>query len=237
MNDETYLPVEDVAARLGLPLGVLLRRVEAGDVPARRVEGPGGTRYELSLRDLGIELPVEEGSVATAIAPPPAFYTVPDDAPDEPVVELTGNAQSDAVTEAVPPPSRPDRPTLTLVESSRGGPLADIANMTIDPRELVAGLLDRWERTLEQRIHAEQRQRFEAELTTRQNLVKQLQLELRTARAEHAAAQADKERVLADRTRQVVDRDRELAELRRLAAAAQAQVQQAQRKRGWFFRR
>src|SRR5207244_5813783 len=62
---EPYLPVEEVARRLDLPLGILLRRVEAGDVPARRVEGPDGVRYSLRLSDLGVEpdrLPAANGS-------------------------------------------------------------------------------------------------------------------------------------------------------------------------------
>jgi hypothetical protein len=103
-------------------------------------------------------------------------------------------------------------------------PRSEVAAMMLDPRELVAGLLDRWERTLEQRIYAEQRQRFEAELNARQNLVKQLQLELQTARAEHAAAQAERDRRLAERERQLADAQRELADSR----------QAANRRRRWF---
>ena len=90
---------------------------------------------------------------------------------------------------------------------------------SLDPRELVAGLLDRWERTLEQRIYSEQRQRFEAELNARQNLVKQLQLELQTARAEHAAAQAEKDRRLADRDRRISDLEARVARSRRTSRA------------------
>ena len=97
--------------------------------------------------------------------------------------------------------------------------------MALDPRELVAGLLDRWERTLEQRIYSEQRQRFEAELTNRQAKVKQLQLELEAARAEHAAALAEKERMLAERLRELAERERELDRAR------------ARPRRGWFFSR
>jgi hypothetical protein len=103
-------------------------------------------------------------------------------------------------------------------------PRSEVAAMMLDPRELVAGLLDRWERTLEQRIYAEQRQRFEGELNARQNLVKQLQLELQTARAEHAAAQAERDRRLAERERQLADAQRELADSR----------QAANRRRRWF---
>ena len=103
--------------------------------------------------------------------------------------------------------------------------------MSIDPRELVAGLLDRWERTLEQRIYAEQRQRFETELNARQTLVKELQLELKSAHAEHAATQSESARLIAERERQLRDRDLELMGL-------QTELDRAvRRKRGWFFRR
>ena len=57
---EPYLPVEEVARRLDLPLGILLRRVEAGDVPSRREEGPDGVRYMVRLGDLGIENPGDQ---------------------------------------------------------------------------------------------------------------------------------------------------------------------------------
>ena len=98
--------------------------------------------------------------------------------------------------------------------------------MVIDSRELVSGLLDRWERTLEQRIHVELRQRFEAELNARQNLVKQLQLELQTARAEHAAYAAESDRHQAQLERQVADLQRE-----------NAAAYDANRRRGFFHRR
>ena len=58
---EPYLPVEEVAQRLDLPLGILLRRVEAGDVPSRREEGPSGVHYLVRLGDLGIEAPEAPG--------------------------------------------------------------------------------------------------------------------------------------------------------------------------------
>ncbi len=116
----------------------------------------------------------------------------------------------------------------SMIETGSNEPRRDVASMTsLDPRELVAGLLDRWERTLEQRIYSEQRQRFEAELNARQNLVKQLQLELQTARAEHAAAQAEKDRRLADRDRRISD----------LEAGAPDPQDVAGRRRRWFFSR
>jgi hypothetical protein len=280
---EPYLPVEEVARRLDLPLGILLRRVEAGDVPARRVEGPDGVHYSLRLSDLGVEpdrSPAANGSQEPEPAVPsepeaqggrpdqePAAAQEPEAAPQEPSPNSEPAAQDDVNVmgtavprgwpdKVVPPPAEelaqeshlrmhldaaqrpqpvdppapaapaapPSGSTLTPVGTRNMEPRSEVAAMMLDPRELVAGLLDRWERTLEQRIYAEQRQRFEAELNARQNLVKQLQLELQTARAEHAAAQAERDRRLAERERQLADAQRELADSR----------QAANRRRRWF---
>jgi hypothetical protein len=249
---------------------VLIRRVEAGDVPARRSEGPEGPQYSVRLSDLGF------GAATAETEPPPAPETVAAD----PDVELVGSARlpTSWPDKVVPPPSEElaavsghapqdsdpngghgsDRPAPVATRpqeapASRpangaaperasaapprqqqasgdvslitGSPRGEVANMALDPRELVAGLLDRWERTLEQRIYSEQRQRFETELNSRQNLLKQLQLELQAARAEHAAAQADKDRRLAEREREVTDLQRELSSTR-----------EPIRKRSWFHR-
>lgn len=197
--DESYLPVEDVADRLGLPLAILLRRIEAGDVPARRVEGAGGVEWTVRLSDLGVEdgsLDDEE-EAAEAEAPPPD---------DEPSVVPDRAARRGR---RQPETGEVERAVARLQETP-AEVRAEVAGMLLDPRELVSGLLDRWERTLEQRIYAEQRQRFEAELNARQNLVKQLQLELQTARAEHAAAQAERDRRMAELERRIWDLQREL---------------------------
>src|SRR5580700_3258084 len=71
LGEEPYLPVEDVAQRLDLPLGILLRRVEAGDVPSRREEGPDGVRYLVRLGDLGIESPMSDLPATPAPPLPP----------------------------------------------------------------------------------------------------------------------------------------------------------------------
>ena len=394
-SDEPYLLVEEVAERLGLPLSVLLHRVEAGDIPARRVERADGLHYALRLGDLGIELddrglrsaaieddshdrdeeapggaveteepsgvdataapaePTVENAIFSAFdggpAPLPAPPDVDRDAtgeggdddedaggsdtgsdpevaggvdaegvdglpwqaaaatppwvlrprePQEPPawlspdrvaaaapeqdaasdgVEVVGEVegvdeympppfepdfdeavegmpagppqafpdaaddldadQDTAVAElAVPPPSR--QPPVSLVDTAAPGPRGDLASMSLDARELVAGLLDRWERTLEQRIYTEQRQRFQAELVARQNMVKQLQMELHTARAEHAAAQAEKDRMLAGKERELADRERDLAETRRAAEETERMLApQATRRRRWFWSR
>ena len=233
---EPYLPVEEVAKRLDLPLGILLRRVEAGDVPSRREEGPDGVRYLVRLGDLGIESPAMDALAAPAPPPPPIAPNGDEPADLLATVDVVGTAQASSWPDKVVPPPAEELAAEAQTAHGRGGsmieigsnePRRDVASMTsLDPRELVAGLLDRWERTLEQRIYSEQRQRFEAELNSRQNLVKQLQLELQTARAEHAAAQAEKDRRLADRDRRISD----------LEAGAPDREDVAGRRRRWFFR-
>ncbi len=225
-----------MAQRLDLPLGILLRRVEAGDVPSRREEGPDGVRYLVRLGDLGIESPMMDGAAAPAPPPPPALDG---EGPADlsPTVDVVGTAQPSSWPDKVVPSPAEELAAEAPTGHGRGGamieigsnePRRDVASMTsLDPRELVAGLLDRWERTLEQRIYSEQRQRFEAELNSRQNLVKQLQLELQTARAEHAAAQAEKDRRLADRDRRISD----------LEAGSPDPQDVAGRRRRWFFSR
>lgn len=247
LDEEPYLSVEAVAERLGVPLGILTRRVEAGDVPSRRTEGPEGVRYSLRLSDLGIEPADEEEVEIEATAAPLPVAEVAGMATPRPIAavtaeivaeieaEIRAEAEADA---AVPPPppslSRepqpappavpPSAPELTVLGGRlSAGPRADLATMTLDAREVVGGLLDRWERTLEQRIYAEQRQRFESELIARQNHVKQLQLELQASRAENAAAQAEKDRLLLEKERQLAEREREVAQLRTQAA----------KRRGW----
>jgi hypothetical protein len=266
---EPYLPVEEVARRLDLPLGILLRRVEAGDVPSRREDGPDGVHFLVRLGDLGIEgasenapAPVDiaappdtstpeamSASIDTAIPPPPPVVEDEPAAGDEGrSVDVVGTAQqsiSPPTTvqhasvwpdKVVPPPAEELAAEAknahgrggALIDVGSNEPRRDVASMTsLDPRELVAGLLDRWERTLEQRIYSEQRQRFEAELNARQNLVKQLQLELQTARAEHAAAQSEKDRRLADRERRISDLESRFPDAQDVAA----------KRRRWFFGR
>ena len=238
-GSEPYLPVEEVAQRLDLPLGILLRRVEAGDVPSRREEGPDGVRFLVRLGDLGIESPLTDAHATPAPPPPAAANGINHEAAldQTPTVDVVGTAQASSWPDKVVPPPAEELAAEAQTAHGRGGsmievgsnePRRDVASMTsLDPRELVAGLLDRWERTLEQRIYSEQRQRFEAELNARQNLVKQLQLELQTARAEHAAAQAEKDRRLADRDRRISE----------LESGAPDPQDDSGRRRRWFFSR
>lgn len=237
-DEEMELPVEEVAARLGLPAAMLIRRIEAGDIPARRYEDEEGVHYAVRIADLGTSsrsvLPVQAPSTPFTAqseideiddvniheeGTPHAAVATGDEAASE-----AERLDDDTDAELPPPPAR-GTVELAPVDRDLEGPRAELAMMALDPRELVAGLLDRWERTLEQRIYAEQRQRFEAELTARQAKVKQLQLELDAARAEHAAALAEKERIVAERMRDLAVREREIEELRH------------QPRRGWLFRR
>ena len=240
---EPYLPIEEVARRLDLPLGILVRRAEAGDIPVRRVDGPDGPRFSVRLSDLGVERePAAEDEAEEALAPQPALDIVGSARPwdTEPEPAALEDEFPKEEPEVTPEPEAPEPPPAavepTIVEAlvpeiqrqpSRFPvqPRSEVANMSLDPRELVAGLLDRWERTLEQRIYAEQRQRFKAELNARQNLVKQLQLELQAVRAENAASLADRDRRIADGDRTVVQLQRDLAEAREVAS-----------RRRWFFR-
>lgn len=266
--EEPYIPVEELAQRLDLPLAILLRRIEAGDVPARH-QGTTGSGWELRLSDLGIDpnegkedeeeehAMSDDPAISTDPPPPPPMEPSADTPREEtPAAEApsaetpapetsrvaderrytwspawharaadpTGaDLRGDPSSGEAPPAEahgierRPDEPVailpgrITRYERGTRGPRSEVAGMIIDSRELVSGLLDRWERTLEQRIFIEQRQRFESELNARQNLVKQLQLELQTARAEHAAYAADRDRQQLELEHQIADLHRELA--------------------------
>ncbi|MHB1500246.1 MAG: OmpH/Skp family outer membrane protein [Candidatus Dormibacteria bacterium] len=91
-------------------------------------------------------------------------------------------------------PTRDDvAPPSALVTASGAGAGA-LAINSIDARELVAGLFERWERALEQRIQAEQRLRFEAELEQRMRQVRDLRQELDQSRQAQATELAERER-------------------------------------------
>lgn len=196
-DSEVELTVDDVAARLGLPVGMVQRRIEAGLVPARRVDSAQGVRYRLRLADLGVPQPASAQASLEGI--------------DRPEV------------------SAPVRGSVELRPSAEDSPTAELMSMQLDPRELVAGLLDRWERTLEQRIHAEQRQRFESELSSRQSTIRELRLELEAVRAQQAAA-------LSERDRLIEEQRRRIAEATSAAVEADARARAAVQRRGWFRR-
>jgi hypothetical protein len=178
-------------------------------------------------------------SIEEVPAPPPEAPggLAPPGQPEQTEVVSTGQVAAEAAGAPTATPEFRERrraPERGLIDSAPGGPRTDVAAMSLDARDLVAGLLDRWERTLEQRIYTEQRQRFQAELTARQTMVKQLQMELQTARAEHAAAQAEKDRVLAAKERELAERERDLADTRRQADEAGRVAAAAPRRRRWF---
>ena len=132
-DDELELPVEEVAARLGLPAAMLIRRIEAGDIPARRSEDEHGVHYTVRIADLGMSSRV----VLPPVAAPAAVaaearngstadaHVIDIDAaasPHDLEAELVGEAATgDDVTDAVPPPP-PVRGTVELapIDSERG---------------------------------------------------------------------------------------------------------------------
>lgn len=109
-----------------------------------------------------------------------------------------------------------------------------------DTGQLVAGVLDRWQRALVERVTHEQRQRFEDELFRRDNLIGDLRAQieslsneheaaLHALRSEHTAEIAARERVLSEKERALADRQRELTLLRTATASP--------RRRPWFAKR
>ncbi len=134
--------------------------------------------------------------------------------------EITFTETSETAIEE-PPQAAPTReevaPPSAMVTASAAGPGA-LAINSIDARELVAGLFERWERALEQRIQAEQRLRFEAELEQRMRQVRDLRQELDQSRQAQAT--------------ELAEREREMMELRNRVR----ELEQAPRSRGLFRR-
>lgn len=199
-SEEPYLSVEEVARHLHLPASMLARRAEAGDIPSQRIETDSGVLYRLRLSDLGLD---------------PGLATIAEAAPEAETATGVIELELEGVAQAVPSSGTLPSPRRVAAHADVHG---EISAMTLDPRELVSGLLDRWERTLEQRIYAEQRRRFEAELTARQTRIRELQMELQVVRAENAATQADKDRIIADREHDIAGLQQSLAEPRRAPA-------------------
>jgi hypothetical protein len=123
-----------------------------------------------------------------------AFEAVPTQ-DEEPVFETVAYEEEieAEVADASPPPPDALTPPSTLAASQLSG-AGSVAINSIDARELVAGLFERWERALEQRIQAEQRLRFEAELEQRLRQVRDLRQELDQTRKTQAAEMAERER-------------------------------------------
>lgn len=125
-----------------------------------------------------------------------------EDDDDEIVVVTEGlDLESPLPSEALGVPETVEVPRPSALAAAQG-PDSALAINSIDARELVAGLFERWERALEQRIQAEQRLRFEAELERRLRQVRDLRQELENTRKATAAQLAEREQeVLALRTR------------------------------------
>lgn len=164
--------------------------------------------------------PLDEAPPYVAPPPPAASdaFAAPAGAEDEDEEEAAFGTDEEDEDGAVPFGERLDlQPSLSsdvlegpeMVEVPRPSALAAapgtasaLAVNSIDARELVAGLFERWERALEQRIQAEQRLRFEAELERRLRQVRDLRQELENTRKSTAAQLAEREQeVLALRNR------------------------------------
>ena len=157
-------------------------------------------------------------------APPPPVASGPFTAPAEPVddedeeeapfgsdeeedeesilaVEDGLDLEAPLPSEVLGVPEQVEVPRPSALAAAQG-PDSALAVNSIDARELVAGLFERWERALEQRIQAEQRLRFEAELERRLRQVRDLRQELDNTRKSTAAQLAEREQeVLALRNR------------------------------------
>lgn len=251
------VPVEEVAGRLGLPVSMLIRRIDAGVLPGRRIQLEDRVEYlvRADSLDAGTEAqtPSVEESPAGASpypwrqhqpAPEPPWPDNEAPAPPPPGGEPTADAEVAAEVVDVRVGGRADEAPVRL--EGEASPRAELAALGLDARELVAALLERWERTLEQRVHAEYRLRYETALSARQAEVKQLQHEIDSIRSQLAVASAERDahlathrtevatlreqlesgsgalaerdRLVSDRERAIAARDRVLAEQRREAA-------------------
>ncbi len=200
------LTIDEVAARLGLPVEMIRRRVEAGDLPVRWVEIDGR---------LEVRVPEATTAPATAAggttAEPPAVAEVPSPPTPAAAERPAGTARGDLAPEEE---AAPEREWQELVRPGQHS----LALTAVDARQLVAGLFDRWERALERRIEAEQRLRFAGEIDRRTRQIQELRQELEAVRSAQAA--------------QLAEREREVLELRARLREADAATQAA-RSRWW----
>jgi hypothetical protein len=225
---EDELPVEEVASRLGVPVGMLVRRIEDGTVPGRRLEGPDGVLYRVAASVLpptpeGADaLPGAEadGEVWSELAAPVRDGTETGGdsrakrEPAHPSPPLTGqiietlgrHVNGDAQTHGAVPLDYAPRPG----ELARDG----VVGPGIDARELVAALLDRWERTFEQRVHAEYQLRYDNKLADERACQLRLRGEIDVLRSELSALSQARDNDIGTARRIIADRDRDLAALR-----------------------
>ncbi len=160
------------------------------DEPYATPPAPGFLAQDEELAPTGMEFQ-EAAPEDIAPAPDEQFGSM------EPPVALEevpfATAEPFPVADSAPPLTAREEmaPPSTLLAAPTA---ASAAMGTIDARELVAGLFERWERALEQRIQAEQRLRFEAELEQRLRQVRDLRQELDQTRKSQASELADRER-------------------------------------------
>ena len=166
---------------------------------------------------------------ARAAAPRPAASPAASPAPAAPAEEtppvapvaapMVGHRQGGDPTEPpVEPPVQPvpaTRASPVEVMPARGGGdgtglTEAIGRVDIDARELVAALLERWERTYALRIEAEMRLRYEgtinelrAQVARHEGELERMQAEVGEASALHAGTAAEHRAALADRDREV----------------------------------
>jgi hypothetical protein len=129
-----------------------------------------------------------------------------DEADDDDLVAVEEglDLESPLPSEVMGVPEMVEAPRPSALAAAQG-PESALAINSIDARELVSGLFERWERALEQRIQAEQRLRFEAELERRLRQVRDLRQELENTRKSTAAQLAEREQevmALRDRLRE-----------------------------------
>ncbi|HVB14661.1 MAG TPA: hypothetical protein VNH38_07900 [Candidatus Dormibacteraeota bacterium] len=152
-------------------------------------------------------LPAASGPFTAAVDPvdeeeeEAPFGRDEDDDEEVVLVEQGLDLESPLPSEVMGVPEMVEVPRPSALAAAQG-PDSALAINSIDARELVAGLFERWERALEQRIQAEQRLRFEAELERRLRQVRDLRQELENTRKSTAAQLAEREQeVMALRNR------------------------------------
>jgi hypothetical protein len=162
----------------------------AVDEPYAAPPAPGFLGQEEELAPAGMEFQEAAPEESAAAPGEPFGSSVAPVAPEE-----MPFATPEPFSVADPPPPLSAHEDIAPPSTLLASPAAASAAMgTIDARELVAGLFERWERALEQRIQAEQRLRFEAELEQRLRQVRDLRQELDQTRKSQAAELAERER-------------------------------------------
>lgn len=208
---------------------MLIRRIDEGTLPGRRLDGPDGVRYCVAASVLP-RPPDDSDTLTGPAAGNPVWSEIASASRNG--SETAGEGRA-ARTEAAPPkavgpsqviesPGRvvngdaEGRKVVARAEPTRPGELAREGAVApgIDARELVAALLDRWERTFEQRVRAEYQLRHESLLADERSAQTRLRAENDTLRADLRATKQARERDVSAAREALADRDRDLAALR-----------------------